>query len=275
MPYLDIIFKYKGYNFIENKFYNFITKTSLEKIFAGKITNTKLLLKHYLKSIRVDCSYSKLYKLIKDNKCDKHLFYNLAKNSLNANHLIDFINSKKLEDYHIFDINKEASILGKKINYKWSEKRFQLEHKINTKTIMDVEVKYLQDIEYNYPCLIKKYDGIKLIRNNKELFKEGKIMNHCIYSSYGKSIESKHYVAFHIDYNGEEATTMWGVNDLKIIQTYGYGNSKCSNELIEYVTKFFEDNKLFLEKIKKEQTVVKTNNFDFENFNFEDFLINV
>lgn len=141
----------------------------------------------------------------------------------------------------------EAQILNKKIDYNWSTPRMKEEHKAWTQEIMQYEIDSLKDVPLDFLQPFHKYtpDGFKLLDTQKQVFAEGKLMNHCIYTSYWESIKSGGYLAYHVDLNGEEATL--GVNlyrhdvfgyNIKFNQCYGRYNQAVSTKMSDKVKEF-------------------------------------
>jgi len=175
------------------------------------------------------------------------------------------VDSFDMNDYPPHDMNilldtaKQAEILNEKIDINWSGKRLKDEHKKFTKIIMDAQVKYMEDfiIPYDetediFVKLLAEEEGFELLDSKKKVFKEGKIMNHCIFTNYWDSIFKKTYVCFHIKYGKEEATfgssfffPSPNINeDSSVVvkqisgafQLYGYANETPSREMRKFVT---------------------------------------
>jgi hypothetical protein len=112
----------------------------------------------------------------------------------------------------IQDMIKEAQILDRKINYNWSLLRLKKEHSKWTKEIMKAELDLLEDVDVPNTDIIDKYTlpEFKLLKTQKEVFMEGSMMNHCLYTAYWDSIKSGRYLAYHVKLDNEECTL--GVN---------------------------------------------------------------
>lgn len=87
--------------------------------------------------------------------------------------------------------------LNKKVNFSWSRNKFR---DINTqwsRELMrkDIEKRNPKDI-YKNKELIK---DAKLLSSERDVFEEGMIMHHCVYTNYWRLIESGKYVALHLD----------------------------------------------------------------------------
>lgn len=248
------LFKVKKWNFIEPQFYSFVTKTILEKLFKGKITNTKQMLREYLKSVRIKCSVDFLYKAVKtqndmfyERKLTKQLFYKHAVMAKNVDHfLIRWINKELKTIPYLYDLMEQFEILELKIDYKWSNKRFLNEHQKATETLMMYEIKTIKDIKINYPKIYLP-DNIKILNTKKLVFIEGTKMHHCIYTNYWWNILRGTYVGFNVQYNNVMATLGCRLNTatglLEFDQLYGIRNSQVSEDFKKYCLKFVELNK--------------------------------
>ena len=87
--------------------------------------------------------------------------------------------------------------LNKKVNFSWSENKFREINIQWSRELMrkDIEKRNPQDI-YKNKELIK---DAKLLSSERDVFEEGMIMHHCVYTNYWKLIESGKYVALHLN----------------------------------------------------------------------------
>lgn len=87
--------------------------------------------------------------------------------------------------------------LNKKVNFNWSRNKFQDINVQWSRELMrkDIEKRNPQDI-YKNKELIK---DAKLLSSERDVFEEGMIMHHCVYTNYWRLIESGKYVALHLD----------------------------------------------------------------------------
>ena len=104
------------------------------------------------------------------------------------------------------DISDQCKILNVKIDVNWSKKRLDEEHILMTEKIMEYEVNSLSDIKLNYPTKLDLPSCFKILSTEKEVFREGKIMHHCIYTNYWPRINNRKYLAIHLDYQGTKVT---------------------------------------------------------------------
>ena len=87
--------------------------------------------------------------------------------------------------------------LNKKINFSWSRNKFRDINVQWSRELMrkDIEKRNPQDI-YKNKELIK---DAKLLSSERDVFEEGMIMHHCVYTNYWRLIESGKYVALHLN----------------------------------------------------------------------------
>ena len=134
------------------------------------------------------------------------------------------------------DMIAQAAMLNKKYNPLWSEKRVKEVHQEWTRELMEIELKSLPKIDYDYVGVMPELEGLTLIRNNHELFNEGKSMSHCVYTNYNANVRRKDYFVFAYEYNGRRATV--GVNSIPqdgqklfvLNQMYGFRNCMIDEE---------------------------------------------
>jgi len=274
--HLPALFNEMRWNFIEKEAEGYITKGILEKLFKGKITNTRDLLKAYAKSVRINASKELLYQAVKKG-LDKLNFYKYGTIAENPDHFLEsYINSKE-KIRHFFnnnltsDLLEQFSILDRKINFRWSDKRMREEHDSATRILMQFEVGKLSEEKILYPNLNIPQE-FEILDNQKRTFMEGKLMSHCIYTNYWKQIESGKYIAFHVKYGNEEATLGLNISDkgeLKFSQVYKYKNATVSPDLRAFCLNWLEKNKDYnvsgKETLKlRTSNVVEEDNIDIE-----------
>lgn len=87
--------------------------------------------------------------------------------------------------------------LNKKVNFNWSRNKFQDINVQWSRELMrkDIEKRNPKDI-YKNKELIK---DAKLLSSERDVFEEGMIMHHCVYTNYWRLIESGKYVALHLN----------------------------------------------------------------------------
>lgn len=87
--------------------------------------------------------------------------------------------------------------LNKKVNFSWSRNKFREINVQWSRELMrkDIEKRNPKDI-YKNKELIK---DAKLLSSERDVFEEGMIMHHCVYTNYWRLIESGKYVALHLN----------------------------------------------------------------------------
>lgn len=104
---------------------------------------------------------------------------------------------KPVEKSLVADAVDLALQLNKKVNFSWSENKFRDINVQWSRELMrkDIEKRNPQDI-YKNKELIK---DAKLLSSERDVFEEGMIMHHCVYTNYWRLIESGKYVALHLN----------------------------------------------------------------------------
>ena len=104
---------------------------------------------------------------------------------------------KPVEKSLVADAVDLALQLNKKVNFSWSENKFRDINVQWSRELMrkDIEKRNPQDI-YKNKELIK---DAKLLSSERDVFEEGMIMHHCVYTNYWGLIKSGKYVALHLD----------------------------------------------------------------------------
>jgi hypothetical protein len=251
IPHINAVFKYFNFNWLDFKLYPFITKGIFEKMLALKITNNVEVCKAYIKAMRINCSPALFLKLFQTNSISKQDFLRKASVAKDINHFIEYLltpnDTRSLLVYE--DMVKEAQILERKIDYNWSSKRLIEEHKAWTEEIMQIEVDSLKDVTLAHLEPFEKYtpDGFTLLKSQKEVFAEGKLMRHCIYTAYWSPILNSSYIAYHVKLNDEEVTLGLNLNrhglpedKVTFNQCYGKYNSTPSSAMLSKVKQFIK-----------------------------------
>jgi hypothetical protein len=244
----DIIksFNCEWYSAMPEGLRNLLTLPLLKRIVKKKITNPIDYIKSYLKSSPYKaCNISPriMYDFFANPELD-HRFRNIKairkilEYSTNANHAFDLI-LRFNKDYQfgilMEDMYNQAAALNCLVNPTWSVSRMKEFHNEMTRKIMEIEVKSLEKIEYNYPNIFDtiKIEGIDLIKDNYELFEEGTVMKHCVYTNYSVSVAKKTYFVLKYTYGKVRATVGLMISDaifsdkkkVQVQQMYGVGNS--------------------------------------------------
>ena len=104
---------------------------------------------------------------------------------------------KPVEKSLVVDAVDLALQLNKKVNFSWSGNKFRDINVQWSRELMrkDIEKRNPQDI-YKNKELIK---DAKLLSSERDVFEEGMIMHHCVYTNYWRLIESGKYIALHLN----------------------------------------------------------------------------
>lgn len=104
---------------------------------------------------------------------------------------------KPVEKSLVADAVDLALQLNKKVNFNWSSNKFRDINVQWSRELMrkDIEKRNPKDI-YKNKELIK---DAKLLSSERDVFEEGMIMHHCVYTNYWRLIESGKYIALHLD----------------------------------------------------------------------------
>jgi hypothetical protein len=247
VPHIMQLFKHLNFNWFSEKLYPFVTKTIFEKMVAGKITNNTDIAKAYIKAMRINCSPALFLQLFENTSISKQEFLRQASVAKDVNHLIEYLLSPNdtRSRLVIEDMIKEAQMLERKIDYKWSSKRLTEEHKAWTEQIMQVEIDSLDNESIPGVERFERYtpDEFKLLKTQKDVFYEGKTMKHCVYTAYWTSIKNNTYIAYHVTNGDEEATLGVNVYSDKVVynQCYSRYNGSISSKLQTKVKSFVEE----------------------------------
>jgi len=220
-----------------------LSTSMLEKILNGKITNNLEISRTYLKSIKAKDASPKLFVNALKAQINKGTIYRAFNVAKNKNHALERLIDNPSE---LYDLISQATILERKIDFSWSDKRIKEEHALWTREIMEIELEYIEDknIEYSFtPTYPKEFT---LLTTAKRIFEEGTTMQHCLYTNYYNLIFNGNYMAFHIETPKGNATLglrryggVWSFD-----QCYSYRNSKPCNEVKELVSKFIAENEI-------------------------------
>lgn len=227
-------------NWMNNSYWDFMTKSLVEKILAKKITNEQDLAKAILKLHRVKGSHSKFHTAITERSLSKQRFLIGVNCAKNFDHFLDHhVNNSHDYNNDLFDLERQAVTLNRKIDYTWSEKRIKSEHEAWTKELMSIEAESIPD---QTVTSLQRFDGLfpnnwEILNTQKRVYIEGKSMNHCVYTNYWDAIKAGNYLAVHIIYGDEEATLGMRLNYDKynIHQLYTKHNQRVSDEMQNYV----------------------------------------
>lgn len=251
IPFISDVFKHFNFNWFNEKLYPYVTKGIFEKMVKGTVTNNTEVVKAYFKAMHINASPSLFLKLIDVSSMSKQDFLRQIMVAKDVNHFMEYYYecaTSDTKDYIknqlIYDMIKEAMILEEKIDFKWSTNRLKEVHKEWTMKIMEAEINSLDNVVLEHVDKFDRYtpEGFKLLKTQREVFYEGKTMNHCIYTAYWENIKRGSYLAYHVINGDEEATLGVNVynNDIIYNQCYTRYNQSISEEMQLKVRDFVE-----------------------------------
>lgn len=191
------------------------TATVLSKIFSGKITNVRDLVKHHIKyslnmkNVSPELFYQ--YLKVEGSKYETlgNVMYYMKMMAEPNEYLQKLIDNdgRSFFTNQDYDLIHQANILGRKIKVNWSERKKHELHQEWTKEIMALEMDLVEDTDIDYKGELSVHPhGFKLISNQKEIFAVGKTEHHCIYTNYWNRIKDKQYFVLYGQVSGENYT---------------------------------------------------------------------
>jgi hypothetical protein len=253
-------FKVEWFNSIPVGLQNSTTNSTLDKVLKGKITNPRDLIKAIIKTNPTLRGMNISTELVWDyaNKNQGYRIQSLADTlsvAKDPNHAIEYIISNGTTVWDMQDLIKQAQMLGRKIDFKWSSNRVKEVHHEWTKEIMDIEHENVETVKYNYQNELPHNGHLELITDSKELYIEGRTMCHCVYSNYNDQVRNKTYFVLKFTDRDVRATVgvtkNWEGNDFIINQMYSKHNKsvdQCYHDYVEEwlkkpeVQQWFKDN---------------------------------
>ena len=238
------------------------TNSTFEKVLKGKITNPRDLIKAIIKANptmrNLDIPTELVWKWLNTgNSARIQSLSDMMSVAKDPTHVLEFILDPKNSFMHheLLDLIKQAQMLGRKIDFKWSMNRMKEVHNEWTKEIMDIEQEYVEKIEYNYKNELPSNGCLELITDSKELYIEGKTMSHCVYTNYADTVSSKTYFVFKFTDRDTRATLgitkSWDKDVFVVNQMYARFNKavdRCHHDYVnEWLAKpevqqWFKDN---------------------------------
>jgi len=99
------------------------------------------------------------------------------------------------------DLLDSAVKLGEVVDFTWSSRRMNEEHKRQTETLMAKEINKKEVIPiYDLSKIDLNTDNIRVLNTEKAVFSEGTMMHHCLYTNYFKQMQQHKHIAFHMTY---------------------------------------------------------------------------
>jgi hypothetical protein len=231
--WLESIFRPMGY---------LITATMLGKVFSKKITNPIDFCKLFIKSKpwlkNSDISPAQLHKLLvtlNSNGDTLGMFIPFFSVAKSVTPIVDmYMDGKKYRDHILTDLTNQCLALDKKIDFSWSEKRLNEYHTELTREIMLFKIDNIRDTRVEYSDLPSITNSIKLLSSEKEIFEEGTLMHHCVYTNYWSQVSNRMYFVFTYE-NGDVRATVgvnkhWDSDKFEVQQMYQKFNQPVPEE---------------------------------------------
>lgn len=245
------------YRYIKNK-------VVFRRILTGRIYNEETFYKtigSYVfkvknvswKHIRKHCINSDGYHLYMFSLLDLSFF------TKNLEKSIDVIwDSDDTLKPRLYDLLNSAIKLNEVVDFSWSPKRIEEEHKRQTKELMSREIAGKKN-DPIYDVDESKFFPFTLLNTEKDIFAEGSLMHHCLYTNYYHSIKNHNYIAFHL--NEPEDCTL-GITCIngkpKFNQMFRKYDQPVQDSTRQYAFDFIEKNEdvltcLFEQDVPKEE----------------------
>lgn len=236
------------------------TNATLSKVLLGKITNPRDLIKSIIKvnpTMRsMNISTELLWKYCNGRVGTRlQTLSDMVGVAKDPNHAVEYMIDKDYLTHDLSDLIKQAQMLDRKIDFKWSKSRIAEVHTEWTKEIMDIEQEFIEKKDYGYIGELPSNGCLEVITNSKDLYIEGRTMSHCVFTNYAESVSNKTYFVFKFADRDARATLgiqkHWDKNEFVINQLYGKFNKtmdRCHHDYVEQwlarpdVQQWFKDN---------------------------------
>jgi hypothetical protein len=268
-PACDVIFNYYKMDWFDKKFTFMLNKTIMRKIISGKITNTKDVIRQWLR----------LNSQLRNLNLSIDAIYNYAQSGGDVYHRL--LNCMYMTNPNMFfdsdfkmnmlfeDTLNQAKILNRKININWSDKRLGEIHKQWTREIMEMELNYIDEVQYYSEESIEMFPsipGLILISTKQDLFKEGTKQNHCVYTNYEYLVSANRYFVLNFTNHGNSTVGIQMNFDEEwyIQQMYGSYNSEPDPRDKELVERWLntEESQKWFNNVSKSNSRIKEPELD-------------
>lgn len=237
-------------------------KTIFRRIITGRIYNEETLYKSVASCMYKvkNVSWKHVRKYCNLNSFDRISLTDLVAFTRNPEASIDVLDNMDGLNYsNIYsDLIKCAIKLNQIVDFTWSDKRIELEHKKQIEILKSKELSEKKTVPI-YDCTIEFPNGMSLLNTEKDIFSEGSFMHHCIYTCYYPQILSHSYIAFHLVEPEECTLGVFIHNNRPVLnQIYKKYDKPVLDSTKKYAETFIEKYsdelmELFKQKIKKEE----------------------
>lgn len=173
------------------------------------------------------------------------------------------------EDFYILkDLINCAIKLNEIVDLTWSNNRIREEHLRQIRTIKKDEFSN-KSVTPVYDLVIGN-ENIRLLNTERDVFEEGNVMHHCLYTCYWNNIKRKEYIAFHMTVP-EDCTFSVRLNGDNIIldQIYLKYDKAVQSETTKVAEQFLQYHKDELLQMFKEKLLIEKDNCSNTMFNFD------
>jgi hypothetical protein len=226
------------------------TNTNLNKVLLGKVTNPRDLIKAILKTNPVmrgmNISTETLWKYVNTRGQANRLqaLSDIMTVAKDPNHALEYMATAEYMSFDTQDLIKQAQRLNRKIDFKWSRSRMGEVHSEWTKDIMDIEQEHVECIDYAYINELPNNGSLELVTNSKDLYIEGRLMSHCVYTNYASQVKDKSYFVFKFNDRDVRATVgitrYYDHNCFVINQMHGKHNKSIDQCHQDYVKEWLD-----------------------------------
>ena len=173
--------------------------------------------------------------------------------------------SKNLSKLQLLkDLLDNAITLGECVDFTWSDKRIHQEHQRQIEILSGLELGVKAEVPIYNNIIDESTPDYKIhqLNTEKEIFKEGSTMHHCLYTNYYNKIKDKRMIAFHMSFPQECTFTLYmdphreevfldqaklirnGLPDVNTFNIIDCFMLKHHQELVEMFSQFNKDTKL-------------------------------
>jgi len=199
------------YNFVEHVPADCLCSSVLRDILYGKITNPHDIIMAYGKKLGIKHLNNEVFKLSSRLNFSSTVILAVI-NPAQLKTCFEPLYQRIDDDYQyqrmFRDMLEQAYALEEHINLMWSDKRLDEEHTDWSRRLMKLSISsksaepvWSQDIVDDLAAF-----GLLLRNTEQEVFEEGSVMHHCVYTNYWRDIKTKEYLALTVNLPGGPAT---------------------------------------------------------------------
>lgn len=231
------------------------SKTVLKAIFTQKITNPRDAVRLYMNTSwkLKDISYDLVLRGF--SAC---IDWDVAKNFVTSiEDYVDFVQSKSYisPEARIFhDLIRDAQCLDFRVNPKWSKKRMEQEHNRCHEKLMLLMDSALSDkpVREGIDTVIDGPVRGIILNSERETYREGSQMHHCIYTHYFEYMLSRNYIGLSFQYP-ERCTVglVYKESEKKFVldQIHTIRNGSVQGDTREIILKYIREHQAFFDSL--------------------------